>query len=237
MKKLYIIGVLVLMMFLVSSMAAAEGYPVFKLQLDLPGGAEADGDFSDSEIGSISGEADVEDQISLGFEYFRPYNEKWELGFGISYYLDRNMTKVTELKGFEEEEEDSLYGISALVGLADWNFIPIYGAAKYNFAAENKYKPYLFGHLGYNLFDIDLLNALEGTGYADNDIDEKGGLYYGLGAGVNISENTALELMYSVNNGKIEGEYTEGINGDSTIEDFDFDVEYSKFTLAVAYKF
>ncbi|RCW86003.1 outer membrane protein with beta-barrel domain [Halanaerobium sp. DL-01] len=231
MKKVYIIGVLVLMMFLVSGLAAAEGYPVFKLQLDFPGGAEADGDYSSDRIGSISGEADVEDQISLGFEYFRPYNEKWELGFGVSYYLDRNMTEVTELK--ENGTEVDLYGLdSAVLGLADWNFIPVYGAAKYNFAAENKYRPYLFGHLGYNFFDIDMLNALEGAGYAD-DIDEKGGLYYGLGAGVNISENTALELMYSVNNGKVEGEY----ENNSTIEDFEFDVEYSKFTLAVAYKF
>ncbi|RCW50520.1 outer membrane beta-barrel protein [Halanaerobium sp. MA284_MarDTE_T2] len=241
MKKVYIIGVLIFVMFLVNGLSAAEGYPVFKLQFDFPGEAELDGDFSDPDSGSITGETDVEDQISLGFEYFRPYNERWEFGFGVSYHLDRNITEVTELKEHENFDEDVLEGlrddIIIMMGMSDWNFIPVYGTAKYNFAAENKYKPYLFGHLGYNFFNIDLLNALEDTGYANNGIDEEGGLYYGLGAGVNISANTALELMYSVNNGNVEGEYTVYNNGNPTTEDFDIDIEYSKFTLALAYKF
>ena len=93
----------------------------------------------------------------------------------------------------------------------DFNFVPFYGLAHYNM--QNS--PYYFlGHLGYNTFDIDGLS------------DESGGIYYAVGAGMDLASNMSAEIMYSVNNGEAENNL--GNN---------FDVEYSKLTISLGYQF
>jgi len=93
----------------------------------------------------------------------------------------------------------------------DFNFVPFYGLAHYNM--QNS--PYYFlGHLGYNTFDIDGLS------------DESGGIYYAVGAGMDLASNMSAEIMYSVNNGEAENNL--GNN---------FDVEYSKLTVSLGYQF
>ncbi|RAK08655.1 outer membrane protein with beta-barrel domain [Halanaerobium saccharolyticum] len=92
----------------------------------------------------------------------------------------------------------------------DFNFVPIYALAHYNM--QNS--PYYFlGHLGYNSFDMD------STG------DTSGGMYYAVGAGMDLASNMSAEVMYSVNNGEAE------INGS------DRDVDYSKLTVSLGYQF
>ena len=100
-------------------------------------------------------------------------------------------------------------------GADDFNFISFYGLAQYD-VSDNPH--YIVGKLGYNTLSVDNLPS---------DVDESGGLYYGVGAGYNFGEdeNYAFEILYSVNNGEIED------NVDSV------DVEYSKFTASVGMKF
>ncbi|MGM0548049.1 MAG: outer membrane beta-barrel protein [Bacillota bacterium] len=92
----------------------------------------------------------------------------------------------------------------------DFNFIPFYGLAQYNMQ-NSPY--YLLGHLGYNTFDIDTYS------------DESGGMYYAVGAGMDLASNMSAEVMYSVNNGEAE------------VKGTDQDVEYSKLTVSLGYQF
>lgn len=92
----------------------------------------------------------------------------------------------------------------------DFNFVPFYALAHYNMQ-NSPY--YLLGHLGYNTFDID------------NYGDESGGMYYAVGAGMDLASNMSAEVMYSVNNGEAE------------VKGTDEDVEYSKLTVSLGYQF
>ena len=100
-------------------------------------------------------------------------------------------------------------------GAEDFNFTSFYGLAQYDISDNPLY---IVGKLGYNTLSVDNLPS---------DLDESGGLYYGVGAGYNFGEdeNYVFEILYSVNNGEVED------NTDS------IDVEYSKFTASVGMKF
>lgn len=95
----------------------------------------------------------------------------------------------------------------------DFNFVPFYGLAQYNMQ-NSPY--YLLGHLGYNTFDID------------GSSDESGGMYYAVGAGMDLASNMSAEVMYSVNNGEADDFLRSGN---------DVDVEYSKLTVSLGYQF
>jgi opacity protein-like surface antigen len=62
----------------------------------------------------------------------------------------------------------------------------------------------------------------------DNTSDTSGGMYYAVGAGMDLSNNMSAELMYSVNNGEADGFRGSGNN---------VDVEYSKLTVSLGYQF
>lgn len=93
------------------------------------------------------------------------------------------------------------------------NFVPFYGLAQYNMQ-NSPY--YLLGHLGYNTFDMD------------NTSDTSGGMYYAVGAGMDLARNMSAEVMYSVNNGEADDFHSAGN---------DVDVEYSKLTVSLGYQF
>lgn len=84
-------------------------------------------------------------------------------------------------RGFDEEDADED---------EKFNFIPIYGMVKYNIDQF-----YVLGQLGYNMFKV----SVEMPKY----VELEGGLYYGVGGGMNITDNIFGEILYSVNNGSI----------------------------------
>lgn len=217
MKKWYITVTFILMIFLISSFAAAEGYPVLKLNYDFAG--EVEGEAYKKVVNLDKAELDIENKFGLGLEYYIPYKNNWEFGLGVMYYFERNIDKI-----------DANVPASAkkLVEDMDWNMTPFYAIAKYNFQTENKYKPYFVGHLGYNIFKINKLERLIKEGFADS-IDENGGIYYGLGAGINLNEHFLVEIMYTINKATVDGDY----NGD----DFEYDFDYEKITIGLGYKF
>ncbi|SFM06479.1 outer membrane beta-barrel protein [Halanaerobium salsuginis] len=100
-------------------------------------------------------------------------------------------------------------------GDPEFSFMPIYALAEYDFM-NNPY--YMFGQLGYNTFDMDNL-----PGYSVD--DTSGGLYYAVGAGMDLSNTMTAEVMYSVNNGEAD------LNGNSE------DLDYSKLTVSLGVKF
>ena len=75
----------------------------------------------------------------------------------------------------------------------EFNFTSLYGLARYKME-----KAYLVGQLGFNLFD--------GSDAYKGGAELEGGLYYGFGAGMDLSEKMFGEILYSVNNGiEVEG--------------------------------
>ncbi|MBM7557598.1 outer membrane beta-barrel protein [Halanaerobacter jeridensis] len=100
-------------------------------------------------------------------------------------------------------------------GNVDFNFIPIYGLAQYDLMNN---PIYLIAKLGYNEMDIDNISS----------IDQDGGAYYGLGAGLTFGQYNqyVAEATYSVNNGEFED-----LTGNTV------DVEHSKLSIIVGRKF
>ena len=76
----------------------------------------------------------------------------------------------------------------------DYSSIPLYGVARYNIVNINgNIMPYVKGHLGYSINSLaDNVYNSQGD-YVEGDM--KGGLYYGVGVGVELYGFT-VELMY-----------------------------------------
>lgn len=104
-------------------------------------------------------------------------------------------------------------------GNGGFNFIPLYALAKYNVD-----QIYLLGHLGYNLVNFEDM---------DDSIDLNGGIYYGVGGGYNLSENFAVELLYSVNNSDFDFDFIEDGTEFETSNKF----KYSKVSLGASLSF
>lgn len=106
----------------------------------------------------------------------------------------------------------------------------LYITAKYNFPVEGNIKPYLKADLGYsfnnNNGDIKVRDT-EGDSFKYFTKVENG-LYYGIGAGAEYN-NFVVDLMYKVNKAEIKAD-VEG-------ERFKKDLDYSRVTLSVGYKF
>ncbi|MCP3924104.1 MAG: hypothetical protein GY714_16110 [Desulfobacterales bacterium] len=99
----------------------------------------------------------------------------------------------------------------------DFYFTSIYGLIKIGSFSENDKSPYFIGQLGYNI--------LSGNSDYSSGVSLKGGIYYGIGFGIDLNENFQLETLYSVNNGIAESSGT------------DIDVKYTKLTISVGYNF
>ena len=126
---------------------------------------------------------------------------QWEvsLGGGLTYQLERG------------DSDD---------GDAKWNFVPIYGLIHLNFPAA-LVDFFAAGHIGYNI--------LTGNDDMKDMFDLGGGLYYAIGGGVKLPLGLQFELLYTVNNGTLEGDYL----GQKVESDF----KVSQFSLSVGLNF
>jgi hypothetical protein len=98
---------------------------------------------------------------------------------------------------------------------AGFSFIPLYGMVKVKAPLSTDLNTYFTGKVGYNYLSLD--ERVEGFDYG-------GGLYYGLGVGIDLNSKYLLEAEYSVNKGEL---------GYILKQPFD----YAKFRLAFGYKF
>jgi len=145
----------------------------------------------------IDFDEDVNVGLFLGAEGAMALSETFYAGLGLRYHLPREVDADTDI---------------------EFNFIPIYALFQLNFPMDGAIVPYIVGHIGYNFFIVD----------ADDfapDIESEGGLYWGIGGGVYITENVSIQALYNVNYGELSK------------DDITIDVSYSKLTLAAAYTF
>ena len=165
MKK--VLGVVVAMMCLVS--IAGAGMIVPRVGLDFAGNHEM-------EQGSYSEDYDTKMGFSLGAEYLSPATDKFLLGGGFKYNLNR------KIDGYD----------------AAFGFSPLYVTGMYVMkSSAQTIWPYAKVNLGYNIL-------FTGNDDYKGPASLKGGLYYGAGIGAIIQKNIFVDLMYSSYAGQME---------------------------------
>jgi opacity protein-like surface antigen len=117
-------------------------------------------------------ESDVNTGISLTGECIGFGENNVGFGAGITYQTSRTIK--------------TNYGEGA-----GFNYIPLFGIIKARLT-KNQIVPYFIGHLGYNF----ILEENNSGGSRQN------GLYYGAGAGLDLSNSMIIEILYSINNSK-----------------------------------
>jgi hypothetical protein len=116
-------------------------------------------------------------------------------GFDVSVEYYGSVLKVVQLGGgieyqFPRANEDS----------GEFSFVPIYGAVRVIIPVP-AVKPYVIGRIGYNLFRGDAAFVDDGSG---GQASLKGGLTYGVGAGIIFLKFVLVEGQYAVNKGTLK---------------------------------
>jgi hypothetical protein len=139
------------------------------------------------------------------------------LGYGVEPgisvsgdYLYSLNEKLEVGGGLEYQLKRNVQGLTA-----GFSFVPLYGTVRLKAPLSAELNTYFTGKLGYNYLMLD--QNVEGFDYG-------GGLYYGLGIGIDMNSKYAVEAEYSVNKGEL---------GYILKQPFD----YTKFRVAVGYKF
>ena len=158
--------------------------------------------------------------VKLGFEPGGDLSTNisgYLLGYGVESgisvageYLAALNDKVEVGGGLEYQLKRNVRGLGAGFG-----FLPLYGIAKVKAPFSTELNSYVIGKIGYNYLTLD--EAVDGFDYG-------GGLYYGIGFGIDLNTKFAVEAEYGVHKGEL---------GYILKQPFD----YSKIRLGVGYKF
>ena len=157
----------------------------------------------------------------LALEGYKSITDNFDLGLGLAYqfHADRKTQEVSEA------------GNTGEISGAEYNSLPIYLTAKYNFNLNSEIKPYLKANLGYsfNFGESDLEAKGTGVNAGDDEktsIDVENGLYWAVGGGVEY-KNFTLDLMYAVTKAETE------------VKDWDGkeDNDYGRVVLSAGYRF
>ena len=151
---------------------------------------------------SDSADVDVKSSFNLALEFDKAIANGFSLGGGIGY--------VTA-----PEAKDG--GVSL-----DINWIPVYGLAKYSSPINEKTSLYGLVQLGYGI-------AQYGSDWDETDT-KQGGIYFGLGAGLKIS-NIIAEVVYSQTRAHMEEKGTDVSYGYTYTYTAESDITYPKVSL------
>lgn len=211
MKRMHVILVLLAVTFFAGALvSSAQAQRLPKAGFTIKGGFDVMGEIELEALGE-SETGDMDTGITFAGEYIIGLTDMFGIGPGIAYQFPR---------GLDEDWPDGKL-----------HFIPFYGALNLCIKTQGSVTPFIAFHLGYNLaiIDSDLEDDLETTIEAevgeDVSLDVEGGMYWGIGGGLLFSNNIQLELLYNINKGKIKAAGEE------------VDLEYSKLSISVGYKF
>ncbi len=115
-------------------------------------------------------------------------NKMWDVsyGLGVDYQLPKEFQEMPE--GWSSDFNKHAYGL-------------VYGILAYNIPIINKVSHDFIAQFGYSHPDFQFCPYNDNTSYS-----EEGGLFYGLGAGLNY-QKLSLNVLYRVNNSKITEEH------------------------------
>ncbi|HHT06690.1 MAG TPA: porin family protein [Hydrogenispora sp.] len=158
--------------------------------------------------------------VKLGFEPGGDLSTNisgYMLGYGVNSglsvageYLVALNDKVEVGGGLEYQLKQNVRGLEA-----GFSFIPFYGMAKVKAPFSTDLNTYFTGKIGYNYLTLD--EKVAGFDYG-------GGLFYGIGFGIDLNDRFTVDAEYSVNRGEL---------GYILKQPFD----YSKIRFGVGYKF
>lgn len=210
----------------------SEGFVTISGTYDMGGSADVSYEIDDFDYDEED-EIDIKSGFALTLELGKAINENIGLGIGATYQFKR---------GIDEKGADD----------AEFNFIPIYGMIKF-WTDAGEILPFGIVQIGYNLFqgtdDMKTLYYYEAdydyeAGARWKDCDMKGGLYWGIGGGIILQNGVQIQLLYSVNNGSIEGSdyeyYYIGYDGSDYGEessDIIAEIKYSKISISAGITF
>lgn len=198
MRKL-LISLFTSLILLVLSASSVFAGGVIKLGIELPGSFQTIERYEEVENSpGLSLILDTKMGYSVAGEFFFNLGEKLAVGAGAEYQLNRKTEQHHTPYGWYYEEE--------------FSWIPIYALARCQIDSTF----YVTGKVGYNLLHLE--------DYPES-VEFKGGLFYGFGGGVVLSDVFQVEAIYSTNNGK-------AVEGDSEVG-----IKYSKLGVSIGCKF
>lgn len=155
----------------------------------------------------------------LALEGYKSLTDNFDLGLGIAYqfHADRDKQEISEA------------GNAGEISGVEYNSLPIYLTAKYNFNLDSGIKPYLKANLGYsfNFGSSDFKAKEDGTGDVfKTNTEAENGLYWALGGGLEYN-NFTVDLMYAVTKAETKVK-------DANIKD---DNDYGRIVLSAGYRF
>lgn len=141
--------------------------------------------------------------FSFAADYMYPVHDMIKIGAGAQYLVARDM----------DADSNSNEKFSS-------SYLPIFASIQVNPFSEAA-GLFFKGNIGYNvLYD-------SGADFDGEDVDEKGGVYFGLGFGYEFDMGLFFDAMYGYYGSKLEGE------GDGE----ELKTNTSQFTFSVGYKF
>ena len=140
----------------------------------------------------------------VALEGYKVLDDNFDVGLGLAYQFHADRDSKNSVSGIE------------------YDSIPVYLTAKYNFMTNSNITPYLKANLGYSFNFNSSDGEAFGSSYGSS-VDD--GLYWALGAGMEY-DNFTVDLMYAVN------EADSSMSGSS-----DKDNDYDRVVLSVGYLF
>ncbi len=187
-------------LFILFSLLAVGCFGVFQFGIGIDAMGNHAYDFSSQSLLNDA-DYDVSLGISPAIEYLVPVNS-FLLGLGAEYQVQR-------MVDFPPEGLDGKMG-----------FIPLFCIIRYQLASQRKFFPELVGQIGYNFMTAD-------EDYLEGDAEVSGGLYWGIGAGINISKIYLIQMMYKNNYGSYDRE----------IDNLKADISNSQLNLSLNMRF
>ncbi len=177
---------------------------------DLANNGKFKGGFSDGyELSKNS----IKKGFELAAEYRVPVGASgnWEIGGGLSYKYNKLNENVVEKSGLHA--------------------VPVYFTTRYNFRNSSEVTPYIKANLGYSFNSGKLRDVF---GVYDFEAKFKGGLYSGLGIGLQY-QNFVADLSYNVNGARVNRTVTNKSSGYYAHDKFTLD--HGVLTLSAGYSF
>lgn len=186
-------------------------------ELNLRGGLTGTGFNQNDNTSPINQNTKMQTGSFIGIDYSSaipnlPEDLKFGIGldFGAVSGRDKDFSNKS-LNGGKAHTYDYKYKDSILFT------VPLYALVKYEFTNTTRVTPYLIGRVGYDLASTknEVKNYRTGE---TNDVKIKNGFYYGVGAGIKLT-NWSFELSYNSTETK------------TTYEDRNYKIDNSKKTL------
>lgn len=150
----------------------------------------------------------------IALEGYKSFNDNFDLGVGLAYQMhaDRKTQHVGDVK----------------ISGVEYDSVPVYLTAKYNFGLDSEIKPYLKANLGYSFnLNPSKIKAKESGVSESYKMKVDNGMYWGAGVGLEYN-NFTVDVMYAVTGAKTKPKDDDGSKKNNY---------YERIVLSAGYRF